>query len=86
MKEIKAEILIVGGGLTGLLTAQALCSLDLNIILVDSSYTSFYRFFATKVWYGLAHKEEYKEIKEQGEQSYNWLTNEIFMEKYALNW
>lgn len=53
-----------------------------NIILVDSSYTSFYRFFATKVWYGLAHKEEYKEIKNKGEQSYDWLSNEIFMEKY----
>lgn len=53
-----------------------------NIILVDSSYTSFYRFFATKVWYGLAHKEEYKKIKEDGEESYDWLSNEIFMEKY----
>ena len=53
-----------------------------NIILVDSSYTSFYRFFATKVWYGLAHKEEYKKIKEDGEESYDWLSNKIFMEKY----
>ncbi len=53
-----------------------------NIILVDSSYTSFYRFFATKVWYGLAHKEEYKKIKEEGEESYDWLSNKIFMEKY----
>lgn len=53
-----------------------------NIILVDSSYTSFYRFFATKVWYGLAHKEEYKKIKESGEESYDWLSNKIFMEKY----
>jgi len=53
-----------------------------NIILVDSSYTSFYRFFATKVWYGLAHKEEFKKIKEDGEESYDWLSNKIFMEKY----
>ncbi len=53
-----------------------------NIILVDSSYTSFYRFFATKVWYGLAHKEEYKKIKDEGEGDYDWLSNEIFMEKY----
>tara|TARA_Y100000813_G_C24155328_1_gene349366 strand:+ start:742 stop:1599 length:858 start_codon:yes stop_codon:yes gene_type:complete len=53
-----------------------------NIILVDSSYTSFYRFFATKVWYGLAHKEEFKKIKDDGEESYDWLSNKIFMEKY----
>ena len=53
-----------------------------NLILVDSSYTSFYRFFATKVWYGLAHKEEMKEIKNNGEESYDWLSNKIFMEKY----
>ena len=53
-----------------------------NIILVDSSYTSFYRFFATKAWYGLAYKEEMKEIKEQGYDSYDWLSNKVFMEKY----
>ncbi len=53
-----------------------------NIILVDSSYTSFYRFFATKVWYGLAHKDEMKKIKEEGEENYDWLSNKIFMEKY----
>jgi 5'-3' exonuclease len=53
-----------------------------NIILVDSSYTSFYRFFATKAWYGLAYKEEMKEIKEEGSDTYDWLSNEVFMEKY----
>ena len=34
-----------------------------NIILVDSSYTSFYRFFATRTWYSMAHKEDFKELQ-----------------------
>ena len=36
MKEIKTDIVIVGGGLTGLLTACALSSLELRILLIDS--------------------------------------------------
>ena len=51
-----------------------------NIILVDSSYTSFYRFFATLRWFSFANKEEYKEHK--GDASYDWSKNEIFIEKY----
>ena len=38
MKELKTNILIVGGGLTGLMTAFAMSSLDKNIILVDRSH------------------------------------------------
>ena len=34
-----------------------------NIILVDSSYTSFHRFFATMRWFSLAKKEIYQEHK-----------------------
>ena len=30
----------------------------MNVILVDSSYTSFYRFFATFRWFTMAKKEE----------------------------
>ena len=37
MKELKADILIIGGGLTGLTTAYALSSLKKKIILVDDS-------------------------------------------------
>ena len=37
MKEIKTDVLIVGGGLTGLLTACALSSLELRILLIDSN-------------------------------------------------
>ena len=52
----------------------------MNIILVDTSYTSFHRFFATKRWFSFAKKEMYKEYKD--DPSYNWSKNEIFMDKY----
>ncbi len=51
-----------------------------NIILVDSSYTSFHRFFATMRWFSLAKKEIYQEHK--NDNKYDWSTNEIFFEKY----
>lgn len=51
-----------------------------NIILVDSSYTSFYRFFATLRWFSFSNKEEYKEHKD--DPSYDWSKNKIFIEKY----
>lgn len=51
-----------------------------NIIMIDSSYTSFYRFFATKTWYSMAHKDEFKKIKDL--VNYDWLSNKIFIEKY----
>ena len=50
------------------------------IILVDSSYTSFYRFFATIRWYSFSHPEEFAKVK-QGNK-YDWSSNPIFMEKY----
>ena len=50
------------------------------IILVDTSYTSFYRFFATIRWFGFAYPEEFKELK--ADPKYNWKTNKIFIEKY----
>ena len=51
-----------------------------NIILVDSSYTSFYRFFATLRWISMAEKDLWKMYKDQ--PKYNWLKNKIFKEKY----
>ena len=51
-----------------------------NIVLVDCSYTSFYRFFATRTWYSMAHKDDYKEIDDL--KTYDWLSNKIFIEKY----
>jgi 5'-3' exonuclease len=51
-----------------------------NIILVDTSYTSFHRFYATLKWYSFAYKDEYKEIK--GDKDYDFTKNKIFIEKY----
>ncbi len=52
----------------------------MNIILIDSSYTSFYRFFATLRWFSFAHKEQWKELKD--DKTYDWSMNEIFMKTY----
>ena len=52
----------------------------MKLILVDSSFTSFYRFFATMRWYQLAHKDEFKKVK--NDNKYDWLTNDVFREKY----
>ena len=51
-----------------------------DVILVDSSYTTFYRFFATMRWFSLAKKEIYKEHKD--DNKYDWSKNEIFFQKY----
>lgn len=51
-----------------------------NIILVDTSYTSFYRFFATLRWYSFSDKDEYK--KHKGDPTYDWSKNKVFIEKY----
>jgi 5'-3' exonuclease len=51
-----------------------------NLILVDSSFLSFYRFFATLRWMSLAHKEEYKLFKD--DKNYDFSKNKIFIEKY----
>lgn len=51
-----------------------------NIILVDSSYTSFYRFFATLRWISMAEKDLWKKHKDNTQ--YDWLKNKIFKEKY----
>ena len=51
-----------------------------TLILIDTSYTIFYRFFATIRWYSLANKEEYQIIK--NDPNYNWYDNKIFIEKY----
>lgn len=53
---------------------------DNLLVLVDTSYTSFYRFFATVRWYSFAFKEEYQEAKNNPD--YDWLSNKVFIEKY----
>ena len=32
-----------------------------TLILIDTSYTIFYRYYATLIWYSLAYKDEYKD-------------------------
>lgn len=54
--------------------------MDKPYILIDASYTSFYRFFATIRWYSLAFAEEFKQHTTN--DNYDWINNEIFMEKY----
>lgn len=51
--------------------------LDYNspFLLVDSSYLIFYRFFALRLWYKKAHKDEVID-------EHKWMENPQFMEKY----
>lgn len=51
-----------------------------NIILIDTSYTSFHRFFATLKWISMVDPELYKQNFNNPE--YNWLDNKQFLEKY----
>ena len=50
------------------------------LLLVDTSFNSFFRFFATKRWYSLAFKEDYAKISDF--ENYDWVNNKDFMEKY----
>lgn len=50
------------------------------IILIDTSYTAFYRFFATMKWYSFAYKDDFNLIK--SDTLYDWSQNKIFIEKY----
>jgi 5'-3' exonuclease len=50
------------------------------VILIDTSYTSFYRFYATIRWYSFAFPEEFNLYN--NDINYDWSTNTIFIEKY----
>ena len=50
------------------------------IILIDTSYTSFYRFYATLRWLALSQNELYKQ--HVNNPLYNWIDNPIFIDKY----
>lgn len=52
----------------------------MTLILVDASFNSFYRFFATMRWYSFAKKDEYKKYKD--DSNYDWFENDEFMKKY----
>ena len=51
-----------------------------QLILIDTSYTSFYRFFATLRWVSLSDPDEYRKYKDN--RSYDWSQNTLFIEKY----
>tara|TARA_B100000575_G_C23143782_1_gene666943 strand:- start:4083 stop:4904 length:822 start_codon:yes stop_codon:yes gene_type:complete len=48
----------------------------MTVLIIDTSYFNFYRFFATSQWYKRAYPDEVFE----GE--YNWADNTIFWEKF----
>lgn len=52
----------------------------MNVILVDASYTTFHRFFATYRWMSFAHKEHFKKYKD--DNKYDWSKDELFMKTY----
>jgi hypothetical protein len=51
-----------------------------QLILIDTSYTSFYRFFATLRWMSLSDPDEYKKYKD--DKTYDWSQNTVFIDKY----
>ncbi len=52
-----------------------------SVILVDTSYTTFHRFFATLRWFSFANKDLYKAHKD--DTKFDWSTEPIFIEKYT---
>lgn len=50
------------------------------LVLIDTSYLAFYRFFATIKWYSLSNPESYKDLSKI--DNYNWINNTIFIDKY----
>jgi len=51
-----------------------------KVVLIDTSYMAFYRFFAVLRWYQFAHKEDYKKTQEI--KNYDWANNKTFTSKY----
>ena len=51
-----------------------------KLILVDTSYTNFYRFFATIRWFSFSNKDMWKLVKD--DNKYDWSLNKIFIDKY----
>ena len=52
-----------------------------NILLVDTSYTTFHRFFATIRWFSFANKDVFKEHKD--DNKFDWSLEPTFIEKYT---
>ena len=54
---------------------------DLPVILVDTSYWLYYRYFALRNWYNRAYPEN-NIVNPNYNSEHNWLEDEIFMTKY----
>ncbi len=52
-----------------------------NILLIDTSYTTFHRFFATIRWFSFANKEVFKDHKD--DNTFDWSKEPLFIEKYT---
>ena len=60
-------------------------NLDLPILLIDTSYWLYYRFFSLRNWYYRAYPEKYNNYandKNSFNADYNWFEDEVFMTKY----
>ena len=56
---------------------------NLPVILIDTSYWLYYRFFSLRNWYARAYPEKYaNENKNTFNTNHNWLEDEVFMNKY----
>ena len=53
----------------------------MNYILVDTSYTTFHRFFATIRWFSFSNKDIFKEHKD--DNTFDWSKEPLFIEKYT---
>jgi len=50
-----------------------------HFLLVDLSYSIFFRYFSTKRWYGFAHPDD------KFEEDYDWFENTIFLKSFEKN-
>ena len=58
-------------------------NLDLPILLIDTSYWLYYRFFSLRNWYYRAYPEKYSNNdKNSFNADYNWFEDKVFMTKY----
>lgn len=52
----------------------------MSIVIIDSSYYNFYRYFATVRWYG------YSDERKKASEGVAWLDNETFMHTFEKMW
>ena len=50
-----------------------------HFLLIDLSYSIFFRYFSTKRWYGFAHPED------KFEDDYDWFENIVFLKSFEKN-